>query len=271
MDLANAVSKTKAYAGFFNYPLSEEETHHWLISKNVVSKASIKKFFSPLNSKELIYKKNLLKNTKTKEKLALEILKITRFIPFIRLIALTGSVAANNSKKEDDLDLLIITQENSLWLVRPLFLLLLSCNFSRRHPRDASRKTSNAFCPNLWLDMSSLKIPANRQNLYTAHEVLQIKPLVDRGQTYLNFISANRWTKHYLANAYYSFSQRIPVQKQTQLYSYILFPLNLLLFFLQFVYMLPKKTTETVTLHSAFFHKNNLSKTLNNHLKNNSL
>lgn len=271
MDLANAVSKTKAYAGYFNYPLSEEETHHWLISKRPVSKTSISKLLSPLEAKELTYKKNLLKNTQKKEKLAQELLKIARFIPFIRLIALTGSVAANNSKKNDDLDLLIITEENTLWLVRPLFLLLLSCQFSRRHPGDSSQKVSNAFCPNLWLDTSSLKIPTKRQSLYTAHEVLQVKPLLDRGQTHLRFVKANSWTKRFLANAYDSFSKINLPDTQNHFYAFLLFPLNYLLFVLQYLYMLPKKTTETVTLHSAFFHKNNLSNTLINHLKNNSL
>jgi len=270
MDLAKAVSQTKAYAGFFNYPLSEEETHYWLISKKLIPKALINKYLIPLTPKEKIYKKILLKNTQKKEKLASEILKIARLIPLIRLIALTGSVAAKNTKTDDDIDLLIITKGNTLWLVRPLFLFLLSCRFPRRHPGDSSFKTANAFCPNLWLDTSALTIPKNRQNLYTAHEVLQIKPLLDRGQTYQEFITANNWTKHFLANAYSSFSQQ-NLKNYPNPLSLLFAPLNWALFILQFIYMLPKKTTETVTLHSAFFHKNNLSKTLNTHLKNNSL
>lgn len=271
MDLAQAVSRTKAYGGFFRYPLSEEEIHHWLISDTLVSKKQISKYIQPLREKEIKIKNILKINTQKKENTAKEILKITRFIPFICLIALTGSVAANNSKKDDDLDLLIVTRANTLWLVRPLFLLLLSCCFPRRHPGDNPHKNSNAFCPNLWLDTTALSLPKNRRNLYTAHEVLQIKPLFDRGQTHLRFIKSNSWTKKYLSNAYQSLSQKKLSKTPESMISKFMFPLNAFMFVLQLIYMLPKKTSESVNINYAFFHKGNLSEELNRHLKNNSL
>jgi predicted nucleotidyltransferase len=271
MDLSLAVAQTKAYAGYFNFPLSPSEIHYWLISPHPVSQKAISKYLSALTPRELSQRKTLNLITKQKEKTTLRFLKYAKHIPGIRLIALTGSIAANNSRPNDDLDLLIITRAHTLWLVRPILLLLLSTLFNRRHPGDSPTKTKNAFCPNLWLDSLSLSLPKNRQNLYTAHETLQIKPLLDRGHTHQLFINSNRWAGHFLANAYQALSQKNKNSNPRVSLSILLSPLNYLSFLLQYLYMLPKKTTETVSLHSAFFHKNNLSVSLEKHLQNNSL
>lgn len=271
MNLSSAVAKTIAYGGYFNFPLSPEELHFWLITSRTVSKKSLAKYLPTLNSSAKKQKQLLLANTKRKETKAIGLIKFIILFPFIRLIALTGSVAANNTKKDDDLDLLVITEANCLWLTRPFLLLLLSLVFNRRHPGDNALKTTNAFCPNLWLDTQSLSVPKNRRNLYTAHEVLQVKPLFDRGQTYQKFLKSNSWTGKYLANAYHELSHEKVNQKNTNIIFLLFAPLNYFLYLLQYLYMFPKKTTESVSLHSAYFHKNDLSTTLVNHLKNNSL
>lgn len=271
MDLHRAVAKTQAYGGYFHYPMSPEEIFFWLISPRPIEYKRLKKYLPSLNPIEQKQKEKLLHLTLQKEKIACEILKYIRFFPFIRLVAITGSVAANNSQTNDDLDLLIITESHTLWLTRLFFLLLLSFKFNRRHPGDTPSNTKNAFCPNLWLDTCSLSVSPKRRNLYTAHEVLQVKPLFDRGGTYLSFIKANRWTSRFLANAYQQLSLNKAKVLQENPFFLILAPLNFIFFSLQYLYMLPKKTVEVVGLHSAYFHKNDLSVTLDNHLKDNSL
>ena len=59
---------------------------------------------------------------------------------------------------------------------------------------------SDKICLNLWLDETALSLPRNQRNLYTAHEVVQVKPILDRDYTYLKFIIANLWLKNYLPN-----------------------------------------------------------------------
>lgn len=268
MDYQLEVEKTIAYGAYFNFPLSSDEVHFWLISPQPVSMSVIKKYIPKLKSKEILLKKALLQNTKQKEKIALKLIKYARLIPFIRLIALTGSVAVNNSHRGDDLDLLIITSPHTLWITRSLLLLFISLKFKRRHPKDSSSKTKNAFCPNLWLSTLSLSVPENRRNIYSAHEVLQARPIFDRGHTYQQFIQSNSWTKHYLANAYSSISKsniKHPVIPAT-CYTKLLIPLNFIAFLLQYLYMLPKKTSEVVSLHAAYFHKKDLSTNLEKYL-----
>lgn len=271
MDLKQAVAQTIAYSGYFKFPLTPTEVHHWLVSSQVVSLSRLKKYLSAISPQDKIFREKLRQNTQIKINLANNFVAQARFLPGIRLIALTGSVAANNTQNQDDIDLLIITAPNCLWFVRPLVLFLLSLNFHRRTPGDNFHQTKNAFCPNLWLDTQALSLPRSRRNLYTAHEVLQIKPLLDRQGTYLRFIKANRWTSHYLANAYQSVSNGTTKKEHQKIFSAFLFPLNFVFFVSQYLYMLPKKTTETVTLHSAFFHKNNPSASITAYLRHNSL
>lgn len=256
MDLVTAVKKTVAYASFFNYPLSPQEVYYWLISSKTTPLSQVKKIVSPLNGKDTLLKKNLHYNAKQKELIAHKFVKIAQHIPTIKLIALTGSVAANNCKRNDDIDLMIVTSAHTLWITRPLVLLILNSRFSRRHPGDAtSRSTRNSFCPNLWLDTQTLQVPKSRQNIYTAHEVLQVKPLYEKSNSYQKFIKSNHWTKQYLANAYTSISRKKRVVNTKEKYNWMFAPLNFMMFVPQLVYMLPKITSEKISLHSAYFHK----------------
>jgi len=271
MDLARAVAKTIAYAGFFNFSLSAQEIHFWLISSHPISFSSIKKYLPTQKPQEAKIRQILQKNTTEKEQSALKLIKYVSLFPFIRLIALTGSVAANNTKTNDDLDLLVVTSPHTLWLTRPLFLIFLSLKFNRRHPGDTISKEKNVFCPNLWLDTQALSIPQRNRNIYTAHEVLQIKPIFDRGDTYQRFIDSNHWTSRFLANAYQELHRTPPSKLDTSFLFIFFFPLNFIFFVMQYLYMLPKKTTEAVSLHSAYFHKNNPILSLTNYLQRNSL
>ena len=210
-------------------------------------------------------------------------IRVIRWAPGIQMIAITGSVAAGNARAEDDIDLLVVTSANMLWVVRPLILLLISIFFRRRLPHEDPSKSKDAFCPNLWLDQKSLILPISKRNLYTAHEVLQVIPIFDKEHTYNQFIHRNSWTKHFLANAY---SAAISGYKNRHsglgparvlgtrgesiqikhLISIFLIPLNHLFYLVQLLYMLPKKTSETVNLHAAFLHTNSYSENLARHL-----
>lgn len=208
------------------------------------------------------------------------------FLPGLKLVALTGSVAANNSQKDDDIDLFFITTPHTLWLIRPLVISLISLFFRRRYPQEDHSHSPNAFCPNLWLDSTSLTIPPLKQSLYTAHEVLQILPLLDKEGTCQHFIKANDWTKKYLANAYTSLTNNnnrhsgprpgihphIIANRHlaSEICSLTLAPLNYLFYLIQLLYMHPKKTSESVNLHSAFLHTTDFSSRLDTHLSNQS-
>lgn len=267
MDLARAVSATISYADYFNFPLFAEEIHYWLICPRFVSKNALKPYLrEKISVANRRYRLQTAKFSEQKILHAQKLASLLKYFPGLRLVALTGSVAAENSKKDDDIDLFFITAPHTLWLVRPLVIGLIAIFFRRRHPLEDPAHAPNAFCPNLWLDTLSLTIANPRRSLYTAHEVLQTVPLLDRGDTYQSFLKANSWTKKYLANAYTSLtSQNLSLPSpdirhlRSENLSFLLAPLNLVFFLFQFIYMLPKKTTETVNLHAAHLHTTDYS------------
>lgn len=119
------------------------------------------------------------------------------------------------------------------------------------------KQCSNSLCLNLWLDTSALAMPPHRQNLLTAHELAQMKPLVNKNKTYEKMIAGNSgWAEKFLANAFSGARvKRQESRRKTDLWQLATGNfLNFFLFRLQYVYMRPKMTTEEVNLHGAFFH-----------------
>ena len=180
-----AVLRTTAYASIFNYHLSFEELYRYLISSEPVSKIKLKPYF--IAKSDPINHFNQLKWS-----LARKAAKILSFIPSVKMIAVTGALAMNNAVENDDIDLMIITAANRLWLTRLLASLLLFPWLRR------GRKIHNRVCLNLWLDENALAL--TQCDLYIAHEICQAKPVFERDNTYQKFIAANLWYKKFLPN-----------------------------------------------------------------------
>jgi hypothetical protein len=165
------VWRTRQYAQIFHYCLSPSQRQRFLLTPVPLSVSREK-----------------LESIKFK----LLQLWIFKLIPWVRLVALTGTRAMDNARADDDIDLMIITAANRLWLTR-LLLTCLLFPWLRRGKQIARR-----LCLNLWLDETALAITP--QNLFTAHEICQAVPLYNQDKTYEKFIKANQWVKQYLAN-----------------------------------------------------------------------
>lgn len=261
MALPKSLSLAYKYASFFDFPLFPNEANFWLVTPETGSIHRARN----LTSQEIIKRRLKTFSTIKKITLAKRLSLLLRLIPNIELVAVTGSVAAKNASEGDDIDLLIVTSSNTLWITRPFVLLLISFFFRRRHPHEDPSCSQDAFCPNLWLDTSSLKISSHKQNLYTAHEVLQVHPLLNRREAYEKFLHSNSWAYQHLANAAISPVSEV-FDPKSSFISILFAPFNTLFFLLQWIYMYPKKTTETVTLHSAFLHTSDYADRLNLHL-----
>ena len=273
-----SVEQTLRYASFFKLPLTNRTLHHWLINpKTISAKFIATNFPQVLSTKDQQIIQTAKQIAQQKRPIAFAVARLMSYFPTTRLVAITGSLAIDNANKDDDIDLMIVTSTNTLWLTRLFIIPLISLLFKRRTPKISNLKSqiSNAICLNLWLDESALVVPVNKRNLYTAHEVLQVQPIFDRGDTYQKFILANSWTKTYLANAYSHAVQDMPTKRaqtsersdgREHVFWYIRTVPNWLAFKFQYLYMKKKITTETVTLHSAYFHPRNLSKELDHYL-----
>jgi len=126
------------------------------------------------------------------------IIRFLSWIPLIRFIGVSGSVAAENATIDKkgllDLDIFIVTTKHSLWLVfflerifTNIFLILLGRKY--------------VLCFNYAMDYSFLEI--HNKNIYTATELFNLKPLYDRDNTYRSLINKNSWVERYYPSLRY--------------------------------------------------------------------
>jgi cytidyltransferase-like protein len=254
--------KTLVYADIFDYPLTAAELDRWLIAGDDLKVRGpdligiTGPYYYLKGRQEIVALRRLRhKFSQLKYKQAEKITKILSLIPWIRLITVTGALAMNNADEKDDIDLMIVTQKNRLWLTR--FMVLVVLLLAGRLRRFGQRGNRDKICLNLWLDETALSVPTTQRNLYTAHEVAQAKPVFDRDNTYQQFIKANLWLKRYLPNAF----KKGPILKAdpkqragSDPIGFLIGWLERLAFKVQYAYMKPKMTRERVGLNFAFFH-----------------
>ncbi len=116
--------------------------------------------------------------SKKQLKTALKRLIPIQGIPFLRMAAITGALAAFNSPAGDDIDLLIITSRSRTWTAY-LFLRLW-----RRFGHNPD------ICFNIFLTEGDLTF--RNENLFFAREILGSLPVLNNG-AFEDFVGANPW------------------------------------------------------------------------------
>lgn len=208
-----AILRTLVYSDIFNFPLTEKELWFFLKSDSKITKtqfhqackdihtvSKIEKYYC-LKGKEksVIQRKQRARTSEAKYYTARKVSRVVSAIPTIMFIGVSGSVAAKNASEEADIDLFVIVKHNTLWISRLLFLSSLAWMGLRRRKNTPSMR--NKICVNMLVDEYSLLLPIDRQDVYTAHEIAQMKPLFDRQKTYTKFLKTNSWIRFLMPNA----------------------------------------------------------------------
>ena len=148
---------------------------------------------------------------------AKKVAKLLRLILTVKLVGISGGLAMNNADENDDIDLFIVTAGGRLWLTRLLVTALVELMGKRRQPfpkykiHNTKYIIQDLICLNMFVDEDHLAIPLSERNLYTAHEVAQMKMLWDRDGMYQRFLVANSWVGDYLPNTLPAILNEAPV------------------------------------------------------------
>lgn len=262
--LSLGIIKTLCYSEVFSYPLSFQEVWKYLMYSKKTTREELlaelrenkdifehKDGYFFLKGNSRLVAQRLLRAEYARKKLikATTIVRILSRIPTIKLIGVSGSLAMNNTKKDDDIDLFFITSANTVWISRLLVLLMLIVLREKRSRQHALGK--DMICPNMFLSESALAVTAGSRNMYTAHEVSQLKVLYAKDNMYQKFLSANTWVFSFLPHAF------SPVEKtfvSHNLLTTIFIPVEYVLFIVQFLYMKKRITNEKISLLFAMFH-----------------
>lgn len=124
--------------------------------------------------------------------------KLLSLFPFILFAGISGSLSMKNGREDDDIDICIITSPGRMWTGR---FVAVACAFVLGKKRSYKEKNPvDKICLNLFFDYANLAIPQLKRNEYVAHELLQLKPVINRGYTYESFIYANKWIRQFFPN-----------------------------------------------------------------------
>lgn len=212
-DLAESILKTVIYGDIFDYPLKLDELWRFWIGDKPIDKDEIKKsiknidpvsfdnkwFFIKAKSHLIKIRLEREKESKKKYKLVKRVIHYFTYLPSVLFVGISGALAMNNASKNDDIDLFVITKKNTLFTTRLLLILLLELLGLRRKRKDYY--VSDKICLNMLIDETALNLAPQKQNLYCAHEVVQMVPVFEREYMYSKFTQANFWVKRFLPNA----------------------------------------------------------------------
>lgn len=124
---------------------------------------------------------------------------LSRLVPFVRMIAVTGSVAYGSAEKWDDIDLFIVTERGRLWLT--VFMALILVRVGKSLGIRASHLSS--FCLSYVHDELGFAADSSRNqvNPLFARELLKAKPVVGSKQ-YRKLLQENEWVGRMCAIPY---------------------------------------------------------------------
>ncbi len=262
-DIKNSILRTLAYRDIFSYALTFYQTYNYLISPVGVNFEEFKEALVELIKEgKIIYSDGffhlgnvdileLKKRQQASRELFARAKKISTVLgrfPTVLLVCVTGAVAAGNSSENDDIDILVVASKNKLWITRLFVVLTLKVlNLYRKDGKEKGR-----VCPNIFLDENDLSWSYSR-NVYTAHEALLMRPVLDKAELYLEFLGVNGWVRQFFPHAIFDI-----VSIQYKPFSKPGF-LERLAMTLQLWYMRNKKTKEITTDKFIHFKRNDHS------------
>lgn len=198
--LERAILETLAYSDIFEYPLRLDELHRYLSVRvelqqllhalsSLNTQVGEKDGFYFLAPHESILDTRRHRETQSQKLMrhALEYGRILGALPFIRMVALTGSLAVLNSSRDADFDYMLVTAPGHLWTARAFALLL----------NRITHLIGHTICPNLIVSENRLAWPTH--DLYSARELCQMIPIAGM-DVYRELMKANNWVKDFLPN-----------------------------------------------------------------------
>lgn len=126
------------------------------------------------------------------------VVKLLRFIPYVRMVGVTGRLAMKNVWLGSDWDVLIVFKKGKIWTGRTLVTLVTQLLGKRRH----RTKIRDRVCLNYFLASDALEIKT--KDLFSANEYFFIFPLLDVGNTFHRFQLKNGWIRKFKPQYYVS-------------------------------------------------------------------
>lgn len=211
--LEHAILAALAYSDIFDHPLTMDELHKFLVVpaakdeiatciSNLTSVHNKDGYYFLADRPEVVeIRKAREVNSRKAFKRAMLYGRILGSLPFIRMVALTGSLAMLNLSKNRDMDFMLVAKPGHVWTARAFALA-----FGR-----LARLFGDVICPNVIV--SERKLAWEARNLYSAREFAQMIP-VSGLDVFHQLLAANSWVNEILPNVPME-SIGLPMDKKT--------------------------------------------------------
>jgi hypothetical protein len=202
--LETAVLRSVVYADLFDFPLTPAEARRWLPASATQAEVDAALSQGALPSRLLVSlppyvllrgRDELVATRERRRHSSLLLNRRARFygaliarLPFVRMVAITGSLAVDNADEGADFDYLMVVAPGRVWLTRAMTMLIVR----------AAALRGVTVCPNYLLAESALALP--ERDFYTARELLQMRPVAGL-DVYRKMLAVNGWWRDYLPNA----------------------------------------------------------------------
>jgi hypothetical protein len=203
--LERAILQTILYSDLFAYALTFDEVAHYLIgltgtvaairaclarSSWLAERIVEREGYLVVRGREALIAQRR-DRAATSDRLwrhARRFVRVLRVLPFVRMIALTGSLAMKNSSANDDIDVFIVTAADRVWLARACAIALVY----------TGKLVGVTLCPNYVISEHALVL--EKRTLFVAHELMQMVPMYGFA-VYEQICAANSWVQALLPNA----------------------------------------------------------------------
>lgn len=202
--LKQEIVKTILYFDIFSFPLKEEEIFRFCqvptrrpnireTLMELVTEGSLQisgEFYSVRESARLaaLRQKKFQLSTELMLKAHRNAAFISQF-PFVRGVAISGSLSKYAADEAADIDFFIITAADRLWICRSFLHIFKKLTFLIGRQHD--------FCMNYFLDQEELEL--KDKNLYTAFESISIIPVYGKA-SFRAFFTENSWAAKFFPN-----------------------------------------------------------------------
>ena len=216
-DLRVGLEKVFEVSAYLNFPFTIEEVVNYFLPRSNISQERLHYLLSSGKFADLPFEIRdgyLLtqagqskENRSERERMSTDKLNsatnfasiLTKAVPFIRTVAVTGSVAYGSAAKWDDIDLFIVTERKRLWISAFLALILVRLDklLRLREPH------LSLFCLSYVHDEHGFAKESNRNrsNPLFARELLKARPVAGAEQ-YRKMLEENVWVSDFYPSSY---------------------------------------------------------------------
>lgn len=211
-----AIARSVLYAALFDYPLTLAQLRQTLIESTQTPSQILGTFdrsdllqavvdyrdgfFFPKGRHELVDERRR-REARSRHFLRrhYRLLTIISSLPYVRMVALSGSIAHLNLEGGGDLDLFIVTHGRKVWSVTVAVVVLAKLLHRRR-----------TVCANFVVADSELRL--DQDDLFTASQIVHLKPLIGR-DVFLQLVAANPFVHRFYPNFHPSEPALVPFRR----------------------------------------------------------